>query len=132
MYIPKYFATHELVPQETFERWGERSLMFMDSRILENADKLRERYGSITINNWFWGGDRQWSGLRTESTPYGSQYSQHRFGRALDHIFADVTAEEVRQDILQHPEQFSLVTSIELNTGWLHADCRNVYRIQTY
>ncbi len=132
MYTPKYFKAYEVVPREVYEEWGERSLMFMDDRILRNADALRERYGSITINDWYWGGNNQWRGLRTEDSPYGTQYSQHRFGRAIDHIFKDVTAEEVRQDILKSPELFPLIMSMELGTSWLHVDCRNTQRIQTY
>lgn len=132
MYKPKHFATYELVPPETYSKWGEASLMFMDDRILMNADALRERYGSITVNDWYWGGNNQWRGLRTESSPYGTQYSQHRFGRAIDHIFHKVTAEEVRQDILQQTNLFPLVMSMELGTSWAHFDVRNCDRIKTF
>ena len=132
MYTPKHFAVHELVPQDVYNKWGDKSLMFLDDRILMNADTLRDRYGRITINNWYWGGDRQWSGLRTEGCSYGSQYSQHRFGRALDHVFIEVTAEEVRQDVLKNPDLFPFITSMELNTSWAHFDCRNCKRIKTF
>ena len=132
MYKPIHFSVHELVPQEVYEKWGAKALMFLDEAALITLDALRERYGSITVNNWFWGGDRQWSGLRTEKSHYGSQYSQHRFGRAFDCLFKDITAEEVRQEILADPDLFPLINSLELNTSWLHFDCRNCKRIKTY
>jgi hypothetical protein len=75
-----------------------------------------------------------WSCLRTEGSPFGTEYSQHRFGRAADCIFADVTAEQVRQDVLDNPddEDFKYITSIELGVDWFHFDVRNCNRIMTY
>ena len=132
MYKPLHFSVHELVPQEVYEKWGDKALMFLDDRALITLDALRERYGSITVNNWFWGGNRQWSGLRTENSPYGSQYSQHRFGRAFDCVFKYTTAEEVRQDILADHSLFPFINSLEMGTSWLHWDTRNCRRIKTY
>lgn len=133
MYKPNHFSVHELVSQETYEKWGEKALMFLDDRALMTLDALREKFGPITVNNWFWDGPRQWSGLRTESSPYGSQYSQHRFGRAFDCVFSNVDDEHVRQYILANPDEFPYINSIELGTpGWLHFDVRNCKRIKTY
>lgn len=132
MYKPTHFSVHELVPQEVYEKWGDKALMFLDDRALMTIDALRDRYGSITINNWFWSGDRQWSGLRTANSPYGSQYSQHRFGRAFDCLFKYTDVEAIRQDILNDHNLFPFINSLELGTSWLHFDCRNCRRIKTY
>ncbi len=97
-------------------------------------DLLRNKYGSMTVNNWSYGGNREWSGLRTPDSPYFSKYSQHTYGRAADVIFKHVVAEQVRQDILQNPAHptFELINSFEEATSWLHVDCRNVERIFTF
>ena len=132
MYIPKHFAIHELVPPEVYNTWGDKALQFLDDRALQTLDALREKYGRILINNWFWNGTRQWSGLRTEESPYGSAFSQHRFGRAFDCIFLDIDVEKVRKEILADPSLFPFINAIELNTSWLHFDCRNCKRIKTF
>lgn len=132
MYKCAHFRIEELVPQHVFEDRGQQAWMLLDSAALIALDALREKFGPITVNNWVWGGDRQWSGLRTAQSPFGSQYSQHRFGRAFDCLFRDTTAEEARQYILANPCEFPLITSMELGTSWLHFDTRNCDRIMTY
>jgi hypothetical protein len=88
----------------------------------------------MTVNNWKWGGDRSWSGLRTVDSPWFSTYSQHSFGRAADCIFKETTAEDVRQDILASPDDttFQFINSIELDVSWLHFDVRNCNRILAF
>lgn len=132
MYKPKYFQPFEFVSRSVFNKRGEKSLQLLDDRILMTADFLRERYGPITINNWYWGGDRVDSGLRTSTSNIGSDLSQHRFGRALDMLFQNVSVEEVREDILKNPEKYPYVTATELGTSWLHIDCRNTTPILTF
>ena len=132
MYKPKYFRVEELVPQHAFTDRGQAAIQLIDERVLITLDVLREKFGPITVNNWVWGGPRQWSGLRTQESPFGTQYSQHRFGRAADCVFRDVTAEEVRQYILAAPDEFPHITFIELDVSWLHFDVRNCPRITTW
>lgn len=136
LYIPpKYFSVQEFVPRAVYNALGdERSWQVMDERILQTAYSLRVRYGKMTINNWHMGGDREWSGLRLPESPFYSKTSQHSFGRAIDVLFADVSAEDVRMDIRSRLDDpaFKFITSIELGTSWLHADCRNCNRLMTY
>ena len=130
MYKPKHFKAHELVPPEIYKKWGDRSFMFIDDRLLRLIDALRDEFGSATINNYKYGGDRQWSGLRTNGSPYYSRTSQHSFGRAADIIFSNIDAEQVRGEIKEDP-QFWLNSagcdSITLEDGvsWVHVDVRN-------
>lgn len=125
MYKCKHFVIEELVPRHVHEDRGERAWSLFDDRALQTLDTLRDKFGRTTINNWKWGGDREWSGLRTSESPYGSQYSQHRLGRAFDCIFADIAAEEVREYILAHQDEFPFITAIEEDVSWLHFDVRN-------
>ncbi|MCW9013737.1 MAG: hypothetical protein OQL06_08130 [Gammaproteobacteria bacterium] len=134
IYKCTHFAIHELVPPEVFYSRGEKAWELLDERLLISLDRLRERYGSMTVNNYHWGKAREWSGLRTSDSPYYSHFSQHSFGRAADCLFKHKTAEQVRQDILAHPDDaaFELIGSIELGVSWLHFDVRNCERIKTY
>jgi len=134
MYRCKHFAIHELVPPHVHRKRGDKSWQLLDDRLLITADRLRDRYGPMTINNWHWDGDRQWSGLRTPGSPYYSETSQHSFGRAFDCIFQNVAAEAVRQDILTEPDShaFELINSIEIGVSWLHFDVRNCDRILAF
>jgi len=134
MYKCRYFAVHELVPPDIFNQQGELAWELLDERLLITLDRLRGRYGPITINNYYWGKDRQWSGFRTRESPYYSPLSQHSFGRAADCLFRETTAEQVRQEIIATPDDpdFELIGSLELDVSWLHVDVRNCERIKTY
>lgn len=133
-YECEYFQIQELVPKSVYEDRGERAWQLLDDRLLRQLDLIRLRFGPTVINNWHRGGDRQWSGLRTNDSPYGSEYSQHRFGRAADCLFLEAPVEEVRQAILSEPDnpEFRFIGSVELDTSWLHFDVRNCDRIMTY
>lgn len=134
MYKPTHFAIHELVPPAVFQERGESAWQLLDDRMLMTLDRLRKRYGPITVNNYHWGGEREWSGLRTTDSPFGTQYSQHRFGRAADCLFQNISTDEVRNEILAFPDHraFALIGSVERGTSWLHFDVRNCDRIMTY
>lgn len=134
MYKCKHFVIEELVDPSTHALRGNLAWELLDDRLLMTIDMLRDRYGQMKINDWKWGGDRNWSGLRTVDSPWFSTYSQHTFGRAADIIFNDITAEEVRKDILRESEmvEFRYINSFEEGTSWLHIDIRNTNRIKTF
>lgn len=132
----KHFSLQELVPRHVYEEKGEFAWIFLDDRALITLDQLRERFGTAVVNNWCWGGSRQWSGLRTEKSPVGSAYSQHRFGRAFDVLFSEYSAADVRSYVLNNPEEFPYIKGIEKGVNWFHFDCGNrplgKYRIWTF
>lgn len=134
MYKCEHFAIHELVPPHVFAERGEKAWELLDERLLITLDLLRKRFGPMTVNNYYWGKDREWSGLRTSDSPYYSRYSQHSFGRAADCLFNNFTAEQVRKEIINSPNKadFELIGSVELGVSWLHFDVRNCERIKTY
>lgn len=134
MYKCTHFGIKELVSKAKYEQRGEKAWQLLDDRALQTLDMLREKYGSITVNDWSWGGKNQWRGLRTPDSKYYSENSQHTFGRAFDCIFKDVTAQQVRDDIKANPNDpaFRFINSYEENTSWLHFDVRNCNRVMTY
>lgn len=133
-YRCKHFAIHELVPPQVYRDRGDAAWQLLDERLLRTLDALRERYGQMFVNNYEFGGEREWSGLRTADSPYYSPYSQHSFGRAADCLFSQVTVDQVRNEIMANPSasDFILIGSVELGVSWLHFDVRNCDRIMTY
>ena len=125
MYICRHFNIKELVSQAVYAERGEIAWQLLDERALKTIDKLRDVFGSVTINDWQWGGVNEYRGLRESSCTIGAKYSQHRFGRAFDCHFRNVSADSVREYILQHPEEFPFICSLEMNVTWLHFDVRN-------
>lgn len=130
-YKCKHFVIQELVDSETYAQRGEKAWELLDDRILRYIDSVRDVFGPLTINNWHVGGDREWSGLRTVRSPYYSPYSQHSFGRALDAISFSVSAEEMRDWVLEN-KQLLPMGGVELGVNWLHVDLRNYDGVKTF
>lgn len=104
MYIPKYFAIHELIGPNLYNQYNGASSLWLalDERMLRTLDLLRSKYGRMIVNNWRSGGPRKESGLREMGTSTGAALSQHKFGRAADVLFMEtesVTPESVRKEM---------------------------------
>jgi len=124
----KHFRLEELVGPEIFKTYGDRCWELLRVGILVTIDTLQERYGKIVINDWLWSGQFHESGLRDPMTPTGAARSQHKFGGAFDLKFKTTTPIEVQKDILTHPENTPLLTTMEnaaATVTWLHVDDRN-------
>ena len=106
MYKPKYFKLHELFPKNFYNthKHNENHLLWLiDDRVLWTNDQLRERYGSVYINNWHWGGNNQYGCYRPFNCSIGAKLSQHKSGRACDLKFKEIEAEKVRKDVFKDP-----------------------------
>lgn len=129
MYKCKHFELYELAPK-MYQDVGETLWELFDDRALETLDVLREKFGSMTVNNYHWNGANQFRGVRT-SEFYGSaekndhSRSQHKYGRAFDVTFKDHTAVEIRNYVVDHPEEFPHITFLEVGISWFHFDVRN-------
>ena len=123
----KYFKIHELVPKKMYIRYGEDAWRYVDRELIADLDRLKEVFskGKMTINNYHWDGDRQWSGIRTPESKYYNYGSQHSYGRAFDIVFSEYTAKEVRRYILDHQDEFIGITRMEDGVSWLHMDKAN-------
>lgn len=127
-YRCQYFKIQELVHPDIYKAWGDRSWEFLDPRILQTADQLREYFGPITINDWHEGGSHIDSGLRPFGDATGAAMSQHKFGRALDLKFKNTTPLGAYSIIMAMPSRFPLITTFEdvnKTVTWLHVDVRN-------
>lgn len=128
IYIPKFFRLWEVLPKEFYQGHagkGDKLWFLFDSRILHVADQLRSVYGKMICNTWYWGGGNQYRGYRPIDCGIGAEFSQHKFGRALDLVPIDVSVDRVRDEIILNRKDWSRITAIELEVNWLHIDCRN-------
>jgi hypothetical protein len=128
IYRPRHFRIEELVPPDIFEARGERAIELLDVEALITLDALRDRFGTLTVNDWLWHGSYSESGLRRPDTETGATYSQHKYGRAFDCKFARATPREVFDDVLEHDDLFphlSAIENVDFTETWLHFDTRN-------
>lgn len=123
VYITDNFTDLEVLPKELH---GKPWFWFIDIRIVLVAQKLREKFGAITIN----GGVFNLSGYRPFDCKTGAKYSQHKFGRALDLKFhkEGVSPESVQKYIIENQEEFiklglTRIENAEITKTWLHIDC---------
>ena len=127
---PKHFRIEELVSKALFNQYRTKQHYLwglFDNRLLITLDRLRERYGKCTINNWLWNGSFEFSGFREPACKIGASLSQHRFGRGADLKFADISPAAIRKDIKENPNDptFEYITCVELDTPtWLLVDTR--------
>ena len=133
MYRCKHFIIEELVPRWFYERVMELPLhpdmavkllwSMFEEKMLRGIDWIKEEYSPhhpVTINNWKWGGEREWSGLRTTESEYYREGSQHSIANAFDLIFKNTTAAKIRLDLMSRSDvPFSRV---EGGVSWLHVD----------
>lgn len=129
--LDKNLYLDEYIPEELYKKYDKkpsRLIWMLDNRLVTLDQFMRDRFGSVTINSWATGGNRNWSGLRTPDSSYYSFTSQHAWGRASDKIFSKVSAEEIRKDIIKNYDKMYKplgLTCIEANVSWLHSDLRN-------
>ena len=127
MYIPKYFTLKEFLPQNFYEKnkhKGQNLWFLFDERILQAADALREEYGKMVANTWAYGGTHHYRGWRPLNCKVGAEFSQHKYGRALDLVPVFAEVDHIRDDIASR-EIGAAITCIEEDVSWLHIDCRN-------
>lgn len=70
--------------------------------------------------------------IELEAAKAGAFLSQHKFGRALDLMPIETSAKKIQDFLISlnrdsyayNTEDLNLITAIELNTSWLHIDCR--------
>jgi len=130
----KYFKIHELVPKHIYKKYKKSAWKFIDDRLIQSIDTLKEHFknGTMTINNYKWKGDRNWSGLRTSNSAWYSETSQHSFGRAVDCVFSDYNEEDIRQYIIENSDKFPYIKGIEMGISWLHIDIRNEDKLKLF
>lgn len=130
----KYFKIQELVSDGVYKKYGDKSWEFIDDRLVETLDQLREFFGRpITVNNWYFGGNLSQRGYRANKDPMvngksGYYCSQHCMGRAVDFNVKDLSTQEVYNMIVDNIDKFPHIKRLEhIDTAktWTHIDLSN-------
>ena len=127
-YQCEHFSIQELVPPEVYNDLGDKAWALLDREALITLDTLRDVFGTITVNDWLWGGNFKESGLRKVDSAHYRPYSMHSFGKAFDCKFKHTTPEKVQSFILKNPHVFPYLKRIENTKAtktWLHFDVGN-------
>lgn len=122
----KYFRLEELVHPEILTARGDRAWELLDPRAVQILDRLRERYGPTVCNTWHQGGNASNRGLRPFDSSIGARWSQHKYGRAFDVHFKDISVQEVYADLLDTEGHLGIrvLEDIKFTPTWLHFDMR--------
>lgn len=132
----KYFDIRELVSKKVYMKYGGNSWQFINPKIIQFLDTLREELGRpITVNNWVFNGELQQRGLRANKDPMvvnKSDYyiSQHCLGNAVDFNVKGMSSDSVYQHIIDNYADlyYRYITRIEDKKStptWTHVDCAN-------
>lgn len=131
MKVSANFSLQEFIDPETFKKFGDQSIWFLDQKIIHIAQFMRERFKlPVTINSWHTGGTFQFRGFRPPACTVGATLSQHRFGRGIDCNVDGVFPRDVAKDIIQNFSTYKKygLTTIEdpgATETWSHIDVRN-------
>lgn len=123
------FYLDEYIPKSLYlkyEKQPHKLMWLLDLKLINVDQYLRNRFGPMTINNWWNGGNRQWSGLRIPKSSYYSLTSQHSYGRASDKIPHNVSVDEIITHI-KKSESILMplgLRGVEMGVSWLHTDVR--------
>ena len=132
MKISPHYDLREFVPQGIWEQYGTKSLWFVDMRLIEGMEWLRDYFGAaIIINNWHVGGPFQNRGFRAPDSTVGGRLSQHKAGRACDFNVVGIKPQKVWsmlvedwQTVAQHTF-FTTLEDVDHTPSWTHIDGRN-------
>jgi len=125
MQISTNFSVKELVDPETVEALGERARNVILPFLPVVLEKLREYTGSITVNDYEWGGNFKYSGTRPYTYKKGAAFSSHRYGNTTDCKFKGITPLEVQTYILDNPDDYPHIVRMEdaaITKTWLHIE----------
>ena len=127
-----YFSVKELVCKHVYERYGEKAAMFLDDKLIETLNVIREQIlcAPMTVNNLHAGGNFTQRGLRCNicelvknKTDAGRLYlSAHMLGKAVDCNADGMTAQEARRLIIEKQELLPYPIRLEDGVSWLHID----------
>ena len=132
MYKCKHFDVRELVSPQVYNKYGaDFCWKFFDEDFLRDLDTIREYHGSITINNWLYGGKNTQCGFRCNLDPMvkgkKSIYcSAHCMGKAADLHSSNIKKLYLDVDLLFKQGKLKAIKRIESSEstkyGWCHVD----------
>lgn len=122
----KHFNTEELVSKQVFDVIGDDAIKLFDPKALETLEAIREILNvPLICNNWKSGGTRDACGYRDNLCTIGASKSAHRGGMAFDLISNKLTAQEMRDLIIENQDKLPHNIRLEDEVSWLHVDVRD-------
>lgn len=128
--LTENFYLDEFIDPATYAKFGSRSISFIDIRLVEGIQFMRNHMGSLTVNNWATGGQYKLSGLRPFDTKIGAKWSQHKYKCAADVKSSKYSPAELFAFLREHEELYiknqwvTTVENIKATPTWLHCDNR--------
>lgn len=131
--LKQYFKTQEFVSKPMYKKYGDEKcwVVFRPELLIDTIIIRRDilKVGMI-CNDWVFGGSHQQRGFREntcdlclQKTKSGIIYlTPHSLGAALDFVSARMSAEEMRQKIIDKAYMLPYPIRIEKNVSWLHYD----------
>jgi hypothetical protein len=130
-----YFQVWELVCRHVYRKYGDKSLMFADTRLLKWLEWFRVTIDRpVTVNTYGNAGKYSQRGYRCnlcslvkDKTDLNELYlSAHTRFQAVDFQVNDMGDEEVRQYLERHKSGMPCNIRVERGTvGWVHVDVAN-------
>ena len=129
IYKPANFGIKELVSKSVYDKFGEQSWQFLDSRLLKNIQYIREKTGlSVLVNNYGKGLEFRGFDPKKDYGGYRENCSQHTMGRALDFNIANWTTLQthawIKANYLSFPEPCITLENPTDTASWTHMDVR--------
>ena len=123
--LKQYFKVKELVCPHTYQRYGENAWQFLSTCYLETLLVVREQILSAPMycntSNLTQRGFRC-NLCQLVSSNQTIYLSAHILGKAGDFTVRGLTAEEVRNKIIQNAHLLPYPIRMEKNVTWLHID----------
>lgn len=131
--LKKYFNIKELVCDHTYNKFGESSWQFLDTKLLHTLLVLRRDLFQCPMVINYKGHYQR--GLRCnicnlvkDKTNRGNIYlSAHCLGKALDISMATISGAKARELIKKYQHILPYPVRIEKNVNWLHIDVRDTH-----
>lgn len=126
----KYFDIQEFIDPATYSEEGENSITFIDKKLIDIAEFVRETLGKpVTINNWHTGGQYKESGLRNKNTTTGAKRSAHKLGKGIDVKAKEMVGNEWYEFVKKHAKKLydlglRRIEDKTLATTWCHMDTK--------
>lgn len=134
MKISKNFYSEEFLPKELHKYINDKGLnpmWYIDKDMVDFCEWLKEECNGakITINDWKWKGQYNYSGFRGPKD-IGAELSQHKFKDAIDIKVEGYTIAQLREIMianfmfLNKSFGISTIEKVEKTPTWLHVDKR--------
>lgn len=130
------FILPEFVPPYVYQKFGVRSISFLDKRLFSIAQFYRDLLDvPITVNDWYKGGNLDERGLRLIDSAAGAALSYHKTGEAFDcswdfnKVPKEFLISEVKRRSIFLKKEFGIGKIFVYGWG-IHTDVRPTNEIQ--